>query len=135
LRAIAEADGIVICPSNPLISIGPILAVPGIRRALRARREATLAISPIVGGKSLKGPSDRMLRQLGHEVSAFGVAKMYADICGTMVIDESDWRQQRRIQSLGMHAVVTQTTMSSTADKKWLARFVLKAFTLKPRGL
>jgi LPPG:FO 2-phospho-L-lactate transferase len=135
LRAIAEAEGIVICPSNPLISIGPLLAVPGIREALRARREAAAAISPIVGGKSLKGPSDRMLRQMGHEVSALGVAKMYADICGIIVIDESDWRHRRRIHSLGMHAVVTRTIMRSTADKTWLARFVLKTFALKPRGL
>ena len=124
LRAIAKADGIVICPSNPLISIGPILAVPGLRKALRARREATLAISPIVGGKSLKGPSDRMLRQLGHEVSAFGVAKMYADICGTMVIDEVDASQQIRIERLGMRVAITKTLMRTAEEKEELARFV-----------
>src|SRR6266404_6226706 len=76
LDAIGDADCILICPSNPLISIGPILAVPGIREALRARKETVLAVCPIVGGKSLKGPSDKMLAELGHEPSAFGVARL-----------------------------------------------------------
>ena len=90
LSAIANARGIVICPSNPLISIGPILAVPGIREALAARREDVVAVCPIVGGKSLKGPSAKMMAELGIEVSARGVAEMYRDIASRIVIDESD---------------------------------------------
>jgi LPPG:FO 2-phospho-L-lactate transferase len=127
LEAIAEADGIVICPSNPLISIGPILAVPGIREALQRRRSDTSAVCPIVAGKSLKGPSDRMMRQLGHEVSALGVARLYADFCGTLVIDAVDRKYSAAIEALGMRVVVTQTTMRTAADKTRLARAVLKA--------
>ena len=84
IEAIEDADGIVISPSNPLISIGPILAVPGIREALRKRRDDVVVVCPLVGGKSLKGPSDKMMAELGHEVSAVGAAKLYRDICGNV---------------------------------------------------
>src|SRR5882724_8339245 len=93
LEAIREADRILICPSNPLISIGPILAVPGIREALRARKETVIAVCPIVGGKSLKGPSDKMLAELGYEASAPGVAKLYADFTAIYAIDPQDKSQ------------------------------------------
>ncbi len=126
LEAIREAELIVVCPSNPLISIGPILAVPGIREALRERKERVVAVCPIVGGKSLKGPSDRMLGQLGYEVSARGVAKMYADFVGTLVIDEADRRQVKSIESLGMRAAVMPTVMKTRAQKVKLAREILK---------
>lgn len=125
LRAIRDADGIAICPSNPLISVGPILAVPGIREALRARRDSVVAVSPIVGGKSLKGPSDRMLRQLGHEASAAGVAKLYRDFCGTMIIDRSDSALAPRIERFNMRAITAPTIMKTLADKMRLARTVL----------
>jgi LPPG:FO 2-phospho-L-lactate transferase len=127
LQALREADGIVICPSNPLISIGPILAVKEIREMLRKRRDRVIAVSPIVGGKSLKGPSDRMLRQLGHEVSAVGVARLYRDFCGTMIIDRSDAQQAPRIEGLGMRVVLAQTVMRTLAEKMRLARIVLAA--------
>jgi LPPG:FO 2-phospho-L-lactate transferase len=126
LEAIASADGIVICPSNPLISIGPILAVPGVREALRQRRERVVAVCPIVGGKSLKGPSDKMMKQLGHEVSALGVARMYRDFVGTLVIDSEDAAQQSEIEALGMQVAVRATTMRTAADKERLARAVLE---------
>ena len=126
LEAIASAESIVICPSNPLISIGPILAVPGVRDALRARREGVVAVCPIVGGKSLKGPSDKMMKQLGHEVSALGVAKMYCDFAGTLVIDSADAAQQRKIETLGMQVAVRPTTMRTSADKERLARTVME---------
>ncbi len=122
LEAIAGADRILICPSNPLISIGPILAVPGIRDALRARRERVIAVSPIVAGKSLKGPSDRMLEQLGHEVSARGVARLQRDIVGAFVIDREDAGQREAIEGLGLGVVVTDTIMRNDDEKVRLAR-------------
>ena len=125
LDAIAEADRVVICPSNPLISIGPILAVKGIREALRARRESVVAVCPIVGGKSLKGPSDKMLAELGHEASAKSVAKLYADFTGTFVIDPADESQRSAIESLGMKVAVIPTVMQSRSDKRKLARAIL----------
>jgi len=133
LESVERAASIVICPSNPLISIGPILAVPGIREALRKRRSQVIAVSPIVGGKSLKGPSDQMLAQLGHEVSAFGVARMYQDICGAIVIDPIDSAQASAIESLDMEAVVHPTVMRSEEDKEVLARRVLQ-FSKKKAG-
>jgi LPPG:FO 2-phospho-L-lactate transferase len=126
LEAIREADRIVICPSNPLISIGPILAVRGIRVALRARRKDVIAVCPIVGGKSLKGPSDKMLEQLGYESSASGVAKLYADFTGTFVVDPADRSRVEAIQSLDMRVAVVPTVMKSRADKRKLARGLLR---------
>lgn len=125
LEALARAEVIVICPSNPLISIGPILAVPGILDALRARRKDVLAVSPIVGGRSLKGPSDKMLLELGLEPSAQGVARLYREFAGCFVIDSQDVSLQPAIESLGMRVVGTATVMQSDADKQRLARFVL----------
>jgi len=125
LEAIRDADRIVICPSNPLISIGPILAVPGIREALRARKASVVAVCPIVGGKSLKGPSDKMLAELGHEASAYGVAKLYADFTGTFVIDPADKNQTESIRKSGMKVEVLQTVMKTRAQKRKLARSLL----------
>jgi LPPG:FO 2-phospho-L-lactate transferase len=126
LEAIRDADRIVICPSNPLISIGPILAVRGIREALRERRRDVIAVCPIVGGKSLKGPSDKMLAQLGHESSAQGVAKLYADFTGTFVVDPADESHVEAIQILDMRVAVVPTVMKSRADKRKLARALLR---------
>jgi LPPG:FO 2-phospho-L-lactate transferase len=126
LEAIRDADRIVICPSNPLISIGPILAVRGIREALRARRKDVVAVCPIVGGKSLKGPSDKMLAQLGYESSASGVAKLYADFTGTFVVDPADESQVDAIRTLDMRVAVVPTVMKSRADKRKLARALLR---------
>jgi LPPG:FO 2-phospho-L-lactate transferase len=126
MEAICDADRVVICPSNPLISIGPILAVPGVREQLRARRESVIAVCPLVAGKSLKGPSDRMLVQLGHESSAVGVAKLYADFVGTFVIDSADKLQGEKIRALGMRVVVLPTVMKTPAQKRKLARALLK---------
>jgi len=133
LEAMEGASSIVICPSNPLISIGPILAVPGVREALRKRRAHVIAVCPIVGGKSLKGPSDRMLEQLGHDVSALGVARMYQDICGTFVIDSIDSAQSAAIEALGMEVVVHPTVMRNVEDKEQLARRILQ-FAEKQRA-
>ena len=126
LEAIRDAGRILICPSNPLISIGPILAVPGIREALRARRKDVIAVCPIVGGKSLKGPSDKMLAQLGYDPSAQGVAKLYSDFTGTFVIDPVDEPQAGSIRTLDMNVAVIPTVMQTRADKRKLARALLR---------
>jgi LPPG:FO 2-phospho-L-lactate transferase len=124
-QAIASADRIIICPSNPLISIGPILAVPGIRDQLRAHKERVFAVCPIVGGKSLKGPSDKMLAQLGYESTALGVAKLYADFTGTFVIDPADKSQAAAISTLGMKVAILPTVMKTKTQKRKLARALL----------
>lgn len=125
LQAISNADRIVICPSNPLISIGPILAVPGIREALRTRKKDVIAVCPIVGGKSLKGPSDKMLGQLGYRASAEGVATLYADFTGTFVIDPLDKSKTGAISKLGMKVVVLPTVMKTRVQKHRLATAIL----------
>ena len=104
-----------------MISIGPILAVPGIREELRAQEERVFTVCPIVGGKSLKGPSDKMLAQLGHDSSALGVAKLYADFMGTFVIDPVDKSQSAAISALGMKVAVLPTVMKTLAQKRNLA--------------
>ncbi len=134
IEALRKARSVVICPSNPLISIGPILAVPGIRERLRERRNAVLGVCPIVKGKSLKGPSDRMMTQMGLEASAVGVAKLYGEICGTLVIDRADAADQAAIEALGMKAVVCQTVMRGIAEKVRLARDVRKQMPVRARG-
>ena len=125
LEAIREAGRIIICPSNPLISIGPILAIPGVREQLRARKGDVVAVCPIVGGKSLKGPSDKMLAQQGHEATALGVAKLYADFTGTFVIDPADKTQAPAIAALGMRVAIVPTVMKTRTQKRKLARALL----------
>src|SRR5712664_4142421 len=125
LEAIRDADRILICPSNPLISIGPILAVPQIRDQLRAHKDKVFAVCPIVGGKSLKGPSDKMLAQLGHKPTALGVAKLYADFTGTFVIDPADKSQSAAISALGMKVAILPTVMKTRAQKRKLASALL----------
>jgi LPPG:FO 2-phospho-L-lactate transferase len=126
LEAIRDADRIIICPSNPLISIGPILAVPRVREQLRIDKEKVFAVCPIVGGKSLKGPSDKMLAQLGHEPTALGVAKVYADFTGTFVIDPADKAQASAISALGLKVVILPTVMKTIAQKRKLASALLR---------
>ena len=129
LAAIAKAEAVIFCPSNPIISIGPILAVPGIRAALEKRRKPVVAISPIVGGRAIKGPADKMMRGLKMDVSALGVAKFYKGLVDVFVLDEQDRAQATEVEALGMRAVVTNTIMSSQARKKALARVVMKAIS------
>lgn len=127
LEALAGADAIVVCPSNPLVSIGPILAVPGVRAALAARRAVTVAVSPIVAGSALKGPADRMLTELGHEASVVGVARLYRDVAATLVIDEADAPLAGAVEAEGVRCVVTDTIMSRPGVGASLARRVLAA--------
>jgi len=125
LEAIHDADRIIVCPSNPLISIGPILAIPYVRELLRARREKVFAVCPIVGGKSLKGPSDKMLAQLGHDPTALGVAKLYADFTATFVIDPADKSQAPAISALGMKVAILPTVMKTRIQKRKLAHTLI----------
>jgi LPPG:FO 2-phospho-L-lactate transferase len=127
LEAIHGASAIILTPSNPLVSIGPILAVPGVRDALKSTQAGIAAVSPIVGGKTLKGPADRMMRDLGLEASALGVARLYRDFLDVFVIDEADAALKPEIQALGLETVVTDTIMSSMEKKTALARAVLRA--------
>jgi LPPG:FO 2-phospho-L-lactate transferase len=123
--ALATVEAIVFCPSNPLVSVGPILAVPGLRDLLAGARAPRVAVSPIVGGKALKGPADQMLATLGHEVSAYGVAALYQGLIDGMVIDEADAALTPRIADLGMRVQVAPTIMRDEADRKALAATVL----------
>lgn len=127
LEAIDGAEVIIVAPSNPLLSIDPILAVPGITDALRARRQSVVGISPIVGGQALKGPADRLLRELGHDVSALGVAQHHADVLGTVVIDQLDVALTEDISALSITPVVTDTVMRDQLVRTELARVVLDA--------
>jgi len=128
LHAIATADRLVIAPSNPMVSVEPILALPGVRQTILAagrRGTARLAVSPIVAGAALKGPADRMLASLGHEATAFGVARLYAGLIDTFVLDESDADLAPRIRELGMEPLVLPTVMRDDADRAALARSLL----------
>jgi LPPG:FO 2-phospho-L-lactate transferase len=127
LKAIRGADGIVFCPSNPLISVGPILAVPGIRKAIAGRKCPSAAISPIVGGRAIKGPAAQMMKTMGMEVSALGVARIYQGLVDVLVIDKVDASLAPAIEKLGVRTVVTNTIMTGTREKKALARTVVKA--------
>jgi len=125
LGAVAAADAVVFCPSNPVVSVGPILALPGMRDALAASSASKVAVSPIVGGRALKGPADRMLASLGHEVSAAGVAAMYEGLVDAMVVDRVDEGGRAGIESLGMRVLVTDSVMRDAADRTRLAREVV----------
>lgn len=130
--AFGSADAIVVCPSNPIVSVAPILAVPGIRDAIdaaRARGVRAAAVSPIVGGKALKGPADRMLATLGHEVSALGVARIHAGLVDTFVLDAVDADLAPAVEALGLRAVVTDTIMVDDEARARLARETLAALS------
>ena len=126
LDAILDAEVVVVCPSNPIVSIGTILAVNGVRDALKRTNARVVGVSPIIAGLPLKGPADKMLRGLGLEVSAYGVAKLYSDFLDTFVIDSKDAGERGRIEQLGINVKVTNTVMKSLEDKVSLAKAVLK---------
>jgi len=126
--ALAGAAAVVLCPSNPLVSVGPILAVPGMRNlvsAARARGVPVAAVSPIIGGRALKGPADRMLVSLGFESSALGVARLYADLVDVFVLDTADVGLAPAVEALGLRALVTDTIMGDDASRARLADEVL----------
>ena len=125
LEALAAAERVVICPSNPIVSVGPVLAVPGLREAVADRREDVVAVSPIVAGAALKGPADRLLVELGHEASVVGVARLYAPVAGTLVVDTADAALAPAVEAEGVRCVVAPTVMSSPDAAAALARTVL----------
>jgi LPPG:FO 2-phospho-L-lactate transferase len=127
LEAIIDADVIVIAPSNPIVSIGPLFAVPGVRDAIVARRNHVVAVSPIIAGAALKGPADRLLTELGYEASALGVAHFYRGVAATLVIDEADALLAPEIEAAGMRCVVAPTIMHDPAAAAELGRIVLGA--------
>jgi LPPG:FO 2-phospho-L-lactate transferase len=129
LDAVEHAERVVIAPSNPIVSIGPLLAVPGVRDAVTARRDAAVAVSPIVAGAALKGPADRMLRELGHDASVVGVARLYAPLAATLIIDEADADLAGEVERQGMRCVVAPTVMRGPAEAAALGRTVLEAPT------
>ena len=123
--SILNTDAVIVCPSNPIVSIGTILSVKNIRSTLKETEAKVIAISPIVGGSPVKGPADKLMRGLGLEVSAYAVAKLYQDFLDGFVIDRVDKAERKRIEKLGLHVVTTNTLMKSTEDKVRLARVVL----------
>jgi LPPG:FO 2-phospho-L-lactate transferase len=127
IEALRDAETVILAPSNPIVSIGPILAVPGVREALAASRAVRVAISPIIAGEVVKGPAAKMLQTLGHEVSAVGVARIYRGLVDLMVIDEKDRALAPAVEALGMRCLVTDTIMTDDERKAHLASAVIEA--------
>ena len=126
LTALDGLRGIVVCPSNPFVSVAPILAVPGVRTALDRAKAPRVAVTPIVGGQAIKGPAAKMLAELGHDVSALGVARYYKDWVDGFVLDAQDADLAREIEALGMKVRVADTMMRNDDDKRRLAAEVLE---------
>ncbi|MBS7613427.1 YvcK family protein [Candidatus Bathyarchaeota archaeon] len=126
-EALEEADVIVLCPSNPILSIGPILAVKGIRSFLRRSLKPIVAISPIVAGKALKGPADKIMLELGLKPSALTVAEFYRDFLKVFIVDVRDGNLKFEVEQIGIKVVLTDTIMSSLSKQITLARETLKA--------
>jgi LPPG:FO 2-phospho-L-lactate transferase len=126
LDAIASADRVIVCPSNPILSIGPILGLPEVRHALRAHSRV-LAVTPIVGGKALKGPADRLLVSLGYASTAATVASLYADFLHAFVVDETDRHEEEAVEKLGIRAIPLDTVMVDRAASRRLAEELLNA--------
>lgn len=127
LDAIAEADVVVVAPSNPIVSIGPLLAVPGISDALVRARSRVVAVSPIVAGAALKGPAARMLTELGHEASVVGVARLYQELAAVLVVHTADAEHAPAVEAEGLSCLVTDTVMRDADRAADLARTVLAA--------
>jgi LPPG:FO 2-phospho-L-lactate transferase len=125
IAALTDAEVVVVCPSNPIVSIGPILEVPGVADTLSARRDSVVAVSPIIAGKALKGPADTLMTDLGHEASVVGVARLYARVAATLVVDEADADQATAVEAEGMRCVVTPTVMTDSEAAAVLAATVL----------
>jgi LPPG:FO 2-phospho-L-lactate transferase len=124
--ALRNADVIIFCPSNPLLSLDPILALPNMRRIIAASRVPKIGVSPIVGGAALKGPAAKLMKELGMEVSPIGVVRHLSDVMTGFVLDQVDQAQQEAISALGLHTLVTATVMRSDEDRVRLAGEVLR---------
>ncbi len=130
IEAILNADGIIICPSNPIVSIGPILSIKGVKEALKKTKAKIVAISPIVGGAPIKGPADKLMRGLGIEVSALGVAKIYKNLLDMLIIDNIDRDLKPKIEEIGVKVHVTNTIMKTIENKIKLAKEALNCIGL-----
>jgi len=126
LAALRSARGVVVCPSNPVLSIGPILAIPGVRLALRQSRGRVVAVSPLVAGRALRGPADRLMRSLGLRADAAGVAELYRDFLDVLVMDHADRGLAPDVRRLGVEPVITDTIMDTALRRRALARAVLE---------
>lgn len=126
VESLRNADLVVICPSNPFISIGPILTVPGIRECLRCTQAPVVAVSPVVSGRALKGPAAKMLAELGYPVSALGVAQFYASLARVFVLDQRDAHLKEEIEGLGLKVLTADTLMHTLDDRRRLARRILE---------
>jgi LPPG:FO 2-phospho-L-lactate transferase len=126
IDSVVNAELVIVCPSNPIVSIGTILAVKGVRDALRQTNAKKIAISPIIAGAPIKGPADKLLKGLGLEVSAYSVAKLYADFLDTFILDTADSAEKDKIEKLGIEVKVTNTIMRTLEDKIRLAKTVLE---------
>ena len=129
IEAMLDAELIIVCPSNPIVSIGPILSVKNVRKALKETKAKVAAISPIIRGAPLKGPADKLMRGLGLEVSAYSVANLYRDFIDIFIIDNMDQNEKQRIEKLGLKVVVTNTIMKTLQDKIRLAQTTIKSAT------
>lgn len=130
IDALTSVDVVVLGPSNPFVSIGPILALPGVREALASSRARRVAVSPVIGGQALKGPAAQMLATLGHDVSALGVARLYTGLVDVFVVDEQDAHLAPAIRDLGLDVAATRSVMGpDAADRARLARELLDAVT------
>jgi LPPG:FO 2-phospho-L-lactate transferase len=127
LEAITRADTVLVCPSNPVISIGPILSVPGVLDALVARRDRVVGVSPIIAGRPVKGPADRLMGPMGIDVSCVGVAREYREFCSALVIDTGDAAHAGEIEALGVRAAIADTLMTDARVAAALARDTLAA--------
>jgi LPPG:FO 2-phospho-L-lactate transferase len=130
VESILASELVIICPSNPIVSIGTILSVMGVRDALKRTKGKVVAISPIVGGRAIKGPADKLMSGLGLEVSAFSVAKLYMDFVDVFIIDKVDEADKERIEALGLKVMVTNTIMKTLDDKMRLAKLTLESVNL-----
>ena len=126
IDALEQAEALVVCPSNPFLSIEPFLAVPGVRDRISSFKGCRMAVSPIVGGQALRGPAAKLLAELGHDVSCVGVARHYQGLCDIFLIDEVDSAQAPAIEALGMRAAITNTVMDTDWDKTRLGIRVLE---------
>jgi LPPG:FO 2-phospho-L-lactate transferase len=129
LAAIEAADIIVFAPSNPLLSIAPMLAIPQIRDALAASESTKIAVSPLIGGKAIKGPAEKLLQQMSYTPGNKGIAEFYQGLCDVLVIDNQDDGDIDTIESFGLHAHCTSTLMKSDQDKVTLMEEVISAAT------
>ncbi len=124
-KALFDSTLIVIAPSNPLVSIKPIIEIPGFKSIIQKNKKKVIAVSPIIQGKAVKGPAIKMLKQLGFKANSFSCMQIYKDICKSFILDKSDKGQEKQFSALNQHSIFTDTLMTSLADKKKLAKFII----------